>query len=91
MVGTKTKPFLKFMIPHFAGMCAMLLQLCSTLCDPMACKSTGSPDHGILRQEYWNGLSCPSPGDLPHPGMESASLVSPALAGEFFTTSATSD
>ena len=27
-------------------------------------------------------------GDLPHPGIESASLISPALAGRFFTTSA---
>ena len=35
------------------------------------------------RQEYWSGLSFPSPGDLPDPGME---LASPALAGEFFTT-----
>ena len=41
------------------------------------------------RQEYWNGLSCPPPGDLPNPGNESASLMSPALAGGFFTTSAT--
>ena len=44
---------------------------------------------GFSRQEYWSGLSCPSPGDLPDPGIETASLVSPALAGDFFTTSAT--
>ena len=44
---------------------------------------------GFSRQEYWNGLPCPSPGDLPDPGIERASLTSPALAGEFFTTSAT--
>ena len=37
------------------------------------------------RQEYW----FPPPGDLPHPGIGSASLVSPALADKFFTTSAT--
>ena len=36
------------------------------------------------RQEYWSGLSCPS-GDLPHPGIKPLSLVSPALAGGFFT------
>ena len=35
------------------------------------------------RQEYWSGLSFPSPEDLPDPGMEPAS---PALAGGFFTT-----
>jgi len=25
---------------------------------------------GFSRQEYWSGLPCPSPGDLPHPGIE---------------------
>ena len=44
---------------------------------------------GFSRQEYWNGLPCPSPGYLPNPGVESTSLMSPALAGRFFTTSAT--
>ena len=38
------------------------------------------------RQEYWNGLPFPTPRDLPDPGIEPASLVSPALAGGFFTT-----
>ena len=37
------------------------------------------------QQEYWNGLSFPSPGDLPHPGIEPGSFESPALAGGFFT------
>ena len=41
---------------------------------------------GFSRQEYWSGLPFPSPGDLPNPGIESKS---PALAGGFFTTSAT--
>ena len=41
------------------------------------------------RQEYWSGLPCPPPGDLPDPGIEPLSLTSPALAGWFFTTSAT--
>ena len=40
-------------------------------------------------QEYWSGLPFPSPGDLPDPGVEPTSLVSPALAGRFFTTSVT--
>ena len=44
---------------------------------------------GFSRHEYWSGLSCPPPGDLPIPGIEPASLISPALAGGFFTTSAT--
>ena len=52
-------------------------QSCPTLCDPMDC----SPHQTSLfkafsRQEYWSGLPCPSPGDLPNPGIEH---VSPAL------------
>ena len=43
----------------------------------------------LSRQEYWSGLPFPTPGDLPNPGIEPTSLVSPALAGGFFTTSAT--
>ena len=38
------------------------------------------------RQEYWNGLSFPPPGDLPHSGIEPMSLVSSGLEGRFFTT-----
>ena len=38
---------------------------------------------GFYREDYWNGLPFPSPGDLPNPGIESASLTSPALAGGF--------
>ena len=41
------------------------------------------------RQEYWSGLPCLSPGDLPHPGVEPVFLAFPTLAGRFFTTSAT--
>ena len=44
---------------------------------------------GFSRQEYWSGLPCPPPGDLPNPGVEPSSLMSPALAGRFFTTNAT--
>ena len=43
---------------------------------------------GFSRQEYWSGLPCPRPGDLPNPGMEPMPLVSLALAGGFFTTNA---
>ena len=35
---------------------------------------------GFFRQEYWNGLPCSPPGDLPVPGIKPASLMSPALA-----------
>ena len=40
---------------------------------------------GFPRQEYWSGLSFPSPGDLPDPGIQPASPTSSALAGGFFT------
>ena len=36
------------------------------------------------RQEYWSGLPFPTPGDLPNPGIEPTSLVSPVLADRFF-------
>ena len=43
---------------------------------------------GLSRQEYWSGLPCPPPEDLPDPGMELKSLTSPALASRFFATGA---
>ena len=41
---------------------------------------------GFSRQEYWRGLPCPPPGDLPDPRIKPVSLAFPALAGRFFTT-----
>ena len=41
---------------------------------------------GFPRQEYWSGLPFPPSGDLPDPGIEPKSLISPALACGFFTT-----
>ena len=43
----------------------------------------------FCRQEYWSELPCPPPGDLPNSEIKPVSLVSPALADGFFTTSAT--
>ena len=40
---------------------------------------------GFSKQEYWSGLPCPPPGDLPYPGIEP---VSPVSAGKFITTEA---
>ena len=42
---------------------------------------------GFSRQEYWGGLPFPFPRDIPDPGVEPQSLMSPALAGKFFTLS----
>ena len=73
---------------------AKLLQLCPALCDPMdsATLVHWAPlSMGFSGQEYWSGLPCPPLGDLPDPGFKPMSPMSPALAGRFFTTSATWD
>ena len=59
------------------------------LCGPMDCSLPGSLPMEFSRQEYWSRLLFPTPRDLPNPGMELGSLVSPALAGGFITISAT--
>ena len=41
------------------------------------------------RQEYWSELTFSTPRDLPDPGIEPVSLMSPALEGRFFTSDAT--
>ena len=55
---------------------------------PWTVASQASLSMGFFRQEYWSGLPCPPPGDLPDPEIKLVSLMSPALAREFFTTSA---
>ena len=62
-----------------------------TLCNPKAVAHQASLSMGFSRhgQPNWSGLPCPPPGDLCDTGIEPTSLRSPALAGEFFTTSAT--
>ena len=52
-----------------------------TLCT-VACQSPLSIE--FSRQEYWSTLPFPPPGNPPDPGIEPASLVSPALGGEIF-------
>ena len=66
--------------------CFSCLQICVTLWT-IACPALLSM--GFSRQGYWSELTCLPPGDLPNPGIEPASLISPALTGGFFTTSAT--
>ena len=56
------------------------------LCDPVDYSPPAPLSMGFSRQEYGSGLPCPPPEDVPNPG-EAASLMSPALADEFFTTS----
>ena len=82
-------------------MCAKLLQSCLTLSNRMDSARQAPLFAGFSRQGFWSGeknkkkeyrsgLPCPPSEDLPDPGMlEPASLMSPALAGKFFTTSTT--
>ena len=56
-----------------------------TLWNPMDCSLPCSSVRGTIHAGYWRGLPFPSPGDLPDPEIEPASLASPALAGRFFT------
>ena len=67
------------MLSHFSH--------CQLLCNPMDYSRQAPLSMRFLRQQYWSGF--PSPGDLPDPGTKPTSLASPALAGGFFTTSAT--
>ena len=47
----------------------LVSQFYATLCDPMDCSPQAPLSIGFSRQEYWSGLPCPSPGDLPDPGI----------------------
>ena len=65
-------------IPHDGGLVA---KLCPTLATQRSAACQGSLSMGFPRQEYWNGLPLPSPGDFPNSGTEP---VSPELAHRFF-------
>ena len=58
-------------------------QLCLTLHDPRDCSLPGSSVHGILLVRVLEWLPFPPAGNLPNPGIKSATLLSPALAGGF--------
>ena len=70
------------------GVCAKLLQSCLFVI-PWTVAHQGPLLVEFSRQGYWSGLPFPSPGHLPDLGIEPVSLMSPALAGVFFTISAT--
>ena len=64
-------------------------QLYLNLCYSMDHSPQGSSVHGILQARILEWIAVPSSRDLPHPGMEPTSLMSPAFAGRFFPTSTT--
>ena len=72
---------LRYVLSHFS--CVQLFEILWTNAHQTP------PPMGFSKQEYGSGLPFPSPGVLPNPGMEAESLMSPALAGIFFTTSTT--
>ena len=65
---------------------AKWLQSRTTLCNPM---DQAPLFMGFSKQKYWRGLPFSPPEDLSDPGIDPSSLMSPAFAGGFFTTSAT--
>ena len=70
-----------------AGMCAcQIASVMSNSATPWTLAHQAPLFMGFSRQEYWSGLPCPPPGDLPDPGIEP---TSPSLAGGFLTTSTT--
>ena len=67
----------------------LVTQLRLILCDALDCILPGSSLPGILQARILEWVACPPPGDLPNPGIKPMSLISPALAGRFFTNSTT--
>ena len=55
-----------------------------TLWSPWTVACSATLSMGFFRQEYWSGLPCPSPGDLPDPGIRPMSPL--VNAGAFFTS-----
>ena len=72
-----------------ACVCVLVAQLCLTFCDPMDCSLPDSSVHGIFQARILVWVAMPFLEDLPDPGIKPASLLTPALADRFFTTSAT--
>ena len=66
--------------------CVQLLNPVQLFVTPWTVALQAPLSMGFPRQEYWNGLPCPPPGDLPDPGIEPTSVASPELAGGFFIT-----
>ena len=72
-------------------MCVCMLSCIQLFVTPWATACRAPLSIEFSRQEYWSELPVPSPADLPDPGIEPMSRASPALAGEFFTSSATKE
>ena len=60
---------------NIESLCVLVTQSCLTPCDPMDCSPPALLSIESCKQEYWSGLSFPSPGDLPDPGIKTRSPV----------------
>ena len=60
--------------------CCLVAKSCPTLCNPMDWARQAPLSMGFSRQEYWSGLPFPSPGDLPHPGVQP---TTPAVQADY--------
>ena len=72
--------------PIFETVCAQSLSHVQLFGTPWTVVCQAPPSMEFSRQEHWSRLPFLTPGDLPDPGIKLESLVSPALAGRFFTT-----
>ena len=78
-----------------SSLCWQWVQVCVLSCFSCIFMSQWTVSHQaslsmeFSRQQYWSGLPCSPSGDLPDPEIKPMSLMSPALAGNFFTTSTT--
>ena len=62
--------------------CVLSCFICVQLCEMLRTAARQAPLFiGFSRQEYWSGLRCPPPGDLPDPGIKATSLMPPAWQG----------
>ena len=91
MLSINTK---RVVLTQRACVCAKSLQGYMTFCDPMDYSTPRSSVHGILQARIWEWIAVSFWGvrvGLLDPGIEPASLMSPALPGAFFTSSITFD
>ena len=72
-------------------LCAQSLTCIQVFATPWTVAHQAPLSMGFSRQEHWSGLPFPSPWDLPDPGIKPTSLMSPLLAGGFFTTKSLRD
>ena len=78
-----TSKYAEALLVAYGGGGALVAKSCPTLVTPQTTTLQVPLSMGFSRQEYWNGLPFPSPGDLPNPGIEPGS---PALQADSLLT-----